>query len=823
MLSKKIFFLIIIPCFLVADQSQWTGNVDTTWQTPGNWSNGIPGITNGGVNNPDLEAHFGGDAMHYQVQLVEPVTLNTITFEGDYSLSGSELILGGGSLPVNFNIISCIVDINNPLTVNNSGSLQVLYGSSLHITNSFQAIDANIGVNTGFIYFPTIASFKDSQFSFQGSVLTFDSILSDNSTLDLTKASSVSLNSGTFSNKSNASILNVTVATIISDNSQITLNNVNCPSATFQNYSNLFVIGNGGHTTITEFLCNESSVSVLNNSSFFFSTGILTYSTFSVTNAFSNGGTLNLSSSVLDVTNSNIILKNLNLVNSELFLTNNGINCVITDSVSEDSNSLISLNNSQLQYQGKNTIQPGVVNFILADGNVSDSNFISYNADIDLSNTNSVVIFNGSLSKSKSFSLFEASSPYKIDHLDPNSFTLPPFSENITWHGPVISSNTTGESVIVTADVAHSPSSAIRSVMSATSQGTLATAKQLENTKANARMGDQTYLTSNVRSSGDYFAQNDVLAQATPVEQLGERGVYRPSHQWSFYLAPTGSVGTLESKHRQPGSDFYSAGFFTGFDWITSGVHDPDRNFGFGIGSTFYYSHFHAETDRHAGKVDIDLIYGQVYGTLFSHCLEELSFNFAVGGGYDWHQIERVTGHFGSLVAHADTGGYEVGGFAGLEYLFSQARYCNMGNFRFMPMLYLQYHRIAIDEYREHGAGEFNLRVHSDALDSLRSFLGARANYLFSVSCNVTIRPEITLGWQREYLSDNICSRFSTISAVRPQEICSTIAPERNTLIVGADVYMMMYEWTSLELSYQFTYNNLLRDHEFYLQWKVEF
>jgi outer membrane autotransporter protein len=146
-----------------------------------------------------------------------------------------------------------------------------------------------------------------------------------------------------------------------------------------------------------------------------------------------------------------------------------------------------------------------------------------------------------------------------------------------------------------------------------------------------------------------------------------------------------------------------------------------------------------------------------------------------------------------------------------------------MGNFRFMPMLYLQYNRLEINEYSEHGAGEFNMRVRTDDLDSLISFLGARANYTFIASQNVTIRPEMTIGWQREYLSDSISSSFNTIELATPQGVCSTIAPERNTLIVGADIYVKMFQQTSLELNYQFTYNNILRDHEFYLQWKFEF
>ncbi len=618
------------------------------------------------------------------------------------------------------------------------------------------------------------------------------------------------LSTGTFQNRSifNNSASGAITA-LLCDNS--TINNsgaITCTSGTFQNHS---TFNNSAAGTITALLCDNSTIS--NNSGAITCTSGTFQNNASV--MMSNGSmsaiqTLNMNDSTFTMSNNSLMTTpTTTLINSELSLF--GSSYLAQTTFNMDANSKVSISNSTLQYTGTPTLQP--INFaFLLNGQYTNPSIPSVQsaADIDFTNSQMTITANHSFPPGSNTTFVLFGTQGSIHNFNLATIVLDP---STLLYGPI----QVGQEIIITADTPYSSSLMATSLLS---NPVLTTSLHIENMQDRMRGVSSNRFTSFATDSNDSFlAQNSILAQKTPVEQLGERAVSK-EYPWSVYLAPTGSFGSTKTNQQQLGSSFYSAGVMTGFDWATSFIHHPERDIAFGIGSTVYYAHLHSRADHHRGLTKIDHIFANIYGTVISKHLQELSFNFSLGAGYDWHEIKRVTGRYRSNMAHGSTRGYEVGSFVGLEYLLSNTQ-SNGDYFRFIPMLLLEYTRISINDYKEHGAGEFNVKVHSDALNSLRSFLGARANHLFQQH-NVSIRPEITFGWQREYLGDQH-SRFSTLTALTPQTVFSQIVPARNTLILGGDLYVTMFNWTSLQFNYQFSFNDILIDNDLYLEWKVEF
>ncbi len=539
----------------------------------------------------------------------------------------------------------------------------------------------------------------------------------------------------------------------------------------------------------------------------------------SVSNASSvniSGGTVgveypvSLTSSSFNISGGAVSLVNDLVLTSSSFNISGGTVSLVYDILLTSSSFNISNNSSYSTGAGHS------IYFYLDNSFTEKPYFTVLNGDLDLLESN-IAVYGSQVTKTGTYILFSA------NEITNYSISPPQSTSSVVWNGPLLESGSPQQIVLTATASSPPPHATLGSLASGQSLRTTQKTENMRDSRMRSSVGN-TAIASIKDSRIEYLAQNALFAQQTPVELLGERAIQRPSKQWSSYFAPTGSFGSVKTVSGQFGNSFYTAGLMTGFDFATSYIHHPERQFAFGIGSTLYYTHLHAKLDHHGGSTNINQIYANIYGTLIAKKIEELSLDFAVGAGYDWHENKRTTGHFGSLTARSSTGGCEAGSFVGLEYLFSKARFPGMGNCRVIPLAYLQYVFVSMDDYREHGAGEFNLKMHVNSLHSLSSFLGARSNYLFTAGKHVMIRPEVTLGWRREYLNDSQRVVFSNFLAPSPQSASLlTIAPNRNTFIAGTDLYVRMYDWTSLLFNYQMSHNNLITDHSFDLEWMAEF
>ena len=238
-----------------------------------------------------------------------------------------------------------------------------------------------------------------------------------------------------------------------------------------------------------------------------------------------------------------------------------------------------------------------------------------------------------------------------------------------------------------------------------------------------------------------------------------------------------------------------------------------------GLGGVMEYISTSAKSEHGYSKFSIDQIQGSEYATWVPSSLNNLAVDAIVGYGYDWFDVNRLAGSIQTSVkAKGNPHGMVADALLGAEYMILNDTFQAMPkNLVLTPLVNLQYIWARIDEYDEHNAGDYNLRVHSQRVESLRTTLGTRFEYM--VHCkNFTFKPEIDLAWQFEYLDHDRQLDFSTINLAETKNVSNTIVGAgRNTLLFGVDFLFTIYKSFEIEASYDLQWNNLYTNNTFYL------
>jgi outer membrane autotransporter protein len=277
-----------------------------------------------------------------------------------------------------------------------------------------------------------------------------------------------------------------------------------------------------------------------------------------------------------------------------------------------------------------------------------------------------------------------------------------------------------------------------------------------------------------------------------------------------FYAGPTFSVGSVDSKGRQVGFDYDSAGVFGGFDYAF------DR-FGFGVAAD--YTSLAADVHKHWGHFHLDQVVGSFYTVYSPSSCEELSINGVVGGGYDWYTFSRTAGpSFATQTAKGKTNGYVVDALIDFEYTVTHNLWPAMHkDCRLIPLVDLQYIHLNKDRYTETNAGVYNLTVQNESLNSLRTALGTRIDRTWKWA-NWSLRPQVDLAWQYEYLNQNRTVIFSALSSLSDSGVGFVpIVAARSTLLAGIDFLFTIKDFFEIELTYDLEYNKRFFDNSFYV------
>jgi outer membrane autotransporter protein len=239
-----------------------------------------------------------------------------------------------------------------------------------------------------------------------------------------------------------------------------------------------------------------------------------------------------------------------------------------------------------------------------------------------------------------------------------------------------------------------------------------------------------------------------------------------------------GSFGDQDATLQVLGFDFHTAGFTVGGDYRFT-----DR---FLLGMAFGYVKTNAEFDSSAGNFSNKAYSLSAFGTYY--ILEKLYVDGIVTYGWDNYTTERnVTG---TGTAKGSPSGTHLAPSLSAGYNF------NLGALTFGPTGRLEYVRVDIDAYREHGASPFDLSIRSQTIESLTTAFGGQATYAISTSVGVFL-PLVRAEWVHEYEGNSrrVIGSFTTTPATPTAPLVSDIVygvqtgnPDRDYFRLGGGV-----------------------------------
>jgi hypothetical protein len=286
---------------------------------------------------------------------------------------------------------------------------------------------------------------------------------------------------------------------------------------------------------------------------------------------------------------------------------------------------------------------------------------------------------------------------------------------------------------------------------------------------------------------------------------------------WDVYIGPLGNVGKVNNKHSQLGLNYRSVGVLTGFDYAFSQV---------GVGFMVDYENVKAHVHKHEGKFWANQFHANTYATYVPESLSHFALNAIVGAGGAWYSIQRNI--FGLTTSESTKGksrGAIANALVGAEYTFAHSQFDDIPcGLEISPLLNLQYVYQGLGSYKEYGTTDFDLKFHKQGFQSLRTTLGTWLRYEWSWE-NFSITPLVDIAWQREFLDRNHKLYTTPIESVGPITTTGTtiFGAGRNTLLAGLDLMFEFYDTYGIEASYDFEYNSLYRNNEFFVGFHISF
>lgn len=161
-IQRLLLILLVFVAVTTNGQTTWLGTTDSDWNTPGNWSNGVPGInddvTIGDVTNDPVISVSGAVAKSITIELDG---LLTITIDGTLTIDGAatQAILNLGTLENNGTITlgattgNGLYGIRNEAIFNNYGPINIHRSTISGINNLngtfYNSATINIGTVEG--------------------------------------------------------------------------------------------------------------------------------------------------------------------------------------------------------------------------------------------------------------------------------------------------------------------------------------------------------------------------------------------------------------------------------------------------------------------------------------------------------------------------------------------------------------------------------------------------------------------------------------------------------------------------------------------------
>lgn len=210
------------------------------------------------------------------------------------------------------------------------------------------------------------------------------------------------------------------------------------------------------------------------------------------------------------------------------------------------------------------------------------------------------------------------------------------------------------------------------------------------------------------------------------------------STHWDIWVLGTGAFARSINISQVPNYRNDAGGFLFGADYRWS------ENFVTGLYSGYQYSQ--AKYDG-GGSTQGN---SALFGTYASYSQGGYYVDAILGGAYTGYQTRRPI-RFSTIdrTAQADPHGNQ------LTASLNIGKDWNIGNFTMGPIISAQYTYAGLGGFAENGADSLDLRLAQQNANSLRSTLGARVAYTWTVNEKFALIPEIRMFWQHEFLNDS--------------------------------------------------------------------
>lgn len=312
----------------------------------------------------------------------------------------------------------------------------------------------------------------------------------------------------------------------------------------------------------------------------------------------------------------------------------------------------------------------------------------------------------------------------------------------------------------------------------------------------------------------DFLAQ--LICQGSSLndrsEALKERSLQDSSRQFSAYISPTASFGSIDSKGPQAGFGYHTAGFMTGLDYAFDD--NDERSYSTGVGGAVSYRALFGNGKEEFGDISFQRVRASGYATLVPKSIPEFGFNAIVGYGGSWDKMKRETPS-GKATGKPFEKLFDL--LLQAEYLISSGSYdCMPQNLSFIPLVNMQYILDFFGSYNETQGVPYNLRIKMEDPESFTTFLGARLRYLFPGD---TFRASLEFdgGWQREFMDRGLYLRGQFLSFPGEDFKKRVYGVGRDTWMAGADLTLTFYEVFDLEMTSDLRWNDEFFDAFFYL------
>ena len=234
-------------------------------------------------------------------------------------------------------------------------------------------------------------------------------------------------------------------------------------------------------------------------------------------------------------------------------------------------------------------------------------------------------------------------------------------------------------------------------------------------------------------------------------------------NRWGFFTDGNGVFANVNIVNQLPGYSAESGGVIFGSDYKWNDT----------FSTGLYAGYEGMQTKQSGGNFISDN--GSRFGTFATYQHGGLFANAIAGGASHSYQVNRgiVFTGFNRTASSAPTAGE-------LDALLATGYDVKRGDFTFGPITSLQYTYFGLQPFTETGAQSLDLSVGNANATSLNYILGSHCLYDWKVEKNLSVTPQLSLGWQHEFLQNpyTLNSSFSNGSNFN----YTTTTPQRDSL-----------------------------------------